>query len=414
MPTTQVQFRRGTTAQNNSFTGASGEVTVDTSLNNLRIHDGITAGGYAVPALASNGVLSVSGNIITGGYFLGNGACLTGVITSVANINNGQSNVRIDTSSGNIAANVGATGNVLVIATTGLHVTGVVSSTGNITGNYILGNGSQLTGIDATSIQNGNSNVKVVSANGNVTVSVTGVSNVIEMSSNQITFAANLIPSANLTYNLGNATRRWANAFFGANTIYLGDANISSDTSSVTFVLPQLTSIINQNLANTANVTFGNITTPGRLTATGNVVGGNLSAAGNVSSGNISCTGIITATGNIYSTGDVFSSYSDDRLKQRLGEVSNALDKVRAIQSFYYKPNDLALSLGVTNQERQIGVSAQQVANIVPEVVADSAIGADYKTINYDRLVPVLIAAIQELEAKIHELEGVVNGLHKR
>ena len=45
MPT-QVQFRRGTEAQNNAFTGASGELSVDTTNDSIRIHDGATAGGF--------------------------------------------------------------------------------------------------------------------------------------------------------------------------------------------------------------------------------------------------------------------------------------------------------------------------------------------------------------------------------
>ena len=45
---------------------------------------------------------------------------------------------------------------------------GNITTTANISGSYILGNGSQLTGIDATSIQNGTSNVRVVSSGGNV------------------------------------------------------------------------------------------------------------------------------------------------------------------------------------------------------------------------------------------------------
>ena len=49
MPT-QLQLRRGTTSQNNSFTGAAGELSVDTDLDQLRIHDGSTAGGIKVPA----------------------------------------------------------------------------------------------------------------------------------------------------------------------------------------------------------------------------------------------------------------------------------------------------------------------------------------------------------------------------
>jgi len=45
---TQVQFRRGTTAQNNSFTGAVGELSIDTEVKSIRIHDGSTAGGFGV------------------------------------------------------------------------------------------------------------------------------------------------------------------------------------------------------------------------------------------------------------------------------------------------------------------------------------------------------------------------------
>ena len=47
MPT-QVQFRRGTTAQNNSFTGAIGEISIDTSTNAIRVHNAVTAGGSPI------------------------------------------------------------------------------------------------------------------------------------------------------------------------------------------------------------------------------------------------------------------------------------------------------------------------------------------------------------------------------
>ena len=47
MPTA-LQFRRGTTSQNNSFTGAVGEISVDTTLDTLRIHDGSAAGGFEI------------------------------------------------------------------------------------------------------------------------------------------------------------------------------------------------------------------------------------------------------------------------------------------------------------------------------------------------------------------------------
>ncbi len=50
---TQVQFRRGTTAEHSGFKGADGEVTVDTSLKTVVIHDAITNGGF--PLLRNDG-----------------------------------------------------------------------------------------------------------------------------------------------------------------------------------------------------------------------------------------------------------------------------------------------------------------------------------------------------------------------
>jgi hypothetical protein len=55
MPTV-LQFRRGTTTQNNSFTGTAGEISVDTDINSVRVHDGSTAGGFTLAkGEASNG-----------------------------------------------------------------------------------------------------------------------------------------------------------------------------------------------------------------------------------------------------------------------------------------------------------------------------------------------------------------------
>jgi hypothetical protein len=62
MPT-QVQFRRGTTAQNNSFTGAAGELSVNTSNSTIRVHDGSTAGGSELATVTST---SNATNLTTG------------------------------------------------------------------------------------------------------------------------------------------------------------------------------------------------------------------------------------------------------------------------------------------------------------------------------------------------------------
>ena len=69
--------------------------------------------------------------------------------------------------------------------TSALQLTGSIYSAGNVTGNYILGNGALLTGVSTTSsnINNGTSNVTVVSSGGNVTIGVAGTSNVVVLAS---------------------------------------------------------------------------------------------------------------------------------------------------------------------------------------------------------------------------------------
>ena len=57
MPTV-LQFRRGTTAQNNSFTGSAGEVSIDTTLDTLRVHDGSIAGGFEITSNAATQTLT--------------------------------------------------------------------------------------------------------------------------------------------------------------------------------------------------------------------------------------------------------------------------------------------------------------------------------------------------------------------
>lgn len=63
--TTQVQLRRGTFNQNNTFTGAVGEITVDTTVKSIRIHDGSTQGGHLLsPILAINNQTTTSYTIV--------------------------------------------------------------------------------------------------------------------------------------------------------------------------------------------------------------------------------------------------------------------------------------------------------------------------------------------------------------
>ena len=124
MPTA-VQFRRGTTAQNNSFTGAAGELSVDTTLGTIRVHNGSTAGGNTLATIdavqtltnktltsptitsptvsgtfSSTGLINTTGNIICASISAG-----TFVGLSSQSINQDASNVIVTTSFVNVAVN---------------------------------------------------------------------------------------------------------------------------------------------------------------------------------------------------------------------------------------------------------------------------------------------------------------------
>jgi len=136
-----------------------------------------------------------------------------------------------------------------------------------------------------------------------------------------------------------------------------------------------------------------------------------IDCVGGLSSGNITVSGAITATGNIT------AYYSDERLKTKLGNIDNAVNKISKLNGFYYINNELANSFGYNDTKTQLGLSAQEVQNIFPDIISlapfdmkdnttdESKSGENYLTIDYSKLVPVLVEAIKELKAEIEELK---------
>ena len=120
-------------------------------------------------------------------------------------------------------------------------------------------------------------------------------------------------------------------------------------------------------------------------------------------------SGGVAVTGDLTATGNVTAYYSDDRLKTNLGKIENALEKVESLEGFYYEANETAQALGY-KAEREVGISAQSVEKIMPEVVAPAPIDEQYLTVRYERLVPLLIESIKELSAEVKELRAKVNG----
>ena len=120
-------------------------------------------------------------------------------------------------------------------------------------------------------------------------------------------------------------------------------------------------------------------------------------------------TGLVTTTTTLRAQGDVIAYYSDMRLKTKLGDIENPIDKVKALNGFYYEPNEKAQEYGY-EKERRIGLSAQDVNEVIPEAVHDAPIGDGYMAVDYAKIVPVLVEAIKEQQKQIDELKAMING----
>lgn len=108
--------------------------------------------------------------------------------------------------------------------------------------------------------------------------------------------------------------------------------------------------------------------------------------------------------GEIRATNNITAYFSDDRLKKRLGNIENALAKVMTLNGFQYEANETAQALGYTVKP-EIGLSAQEVRAVLPEVVVPAPIDEQYLTIHYERVIPLLVEAIKELKKEIDELK---------
>lgn len=113
--------------------------------------------------------------------------------------------------------------------------------------------------------------------------------------------------------------------------------------------------------------------------------------------------------GAIGAAGNITAFYSDERLKTRIEPVKNALAKVMSLSAFYYHANDLAheASGGIFDTSvREVGLSAQEVQAVLPEVVAPAPFNHEFLTLRYERIVALLVAAIQEQQAQIEMLHA--------
>jgi hypothetical protein len=130
-------------------------------------------------------------------------------------------------------------------------------------------------------------------------------------------------------------------------------------------------------------------------------------ANGAINAGILTLSSNATIGGDLNVTGEIAGGLSDDRLKTRLGNIENALDKICTLTGFYYEANDKAQSLGF-DTKRQVGVSAQKTQETMPELIRPAPVDPEYMTLQYEKFVPFIIEAIKELRAQVDEIKSVL------
>ena len=130
--------------------------------------------------------------------------------------------------------------------------------------------------------------------------------------------------------------------------------------------------------------------------------------------------GILQVNGDIRSNGNITAYYSDERLKTITEYVSDVLPTLSKIRVFRYNCNDLAASYGYDKNKKEIGLSAQEIQKYYPEVVSIapfdakydeetkeliSKSGEKYLTLDYERLVPILLQGIKDLNNIVEKMQ---------
>ena len=148
-----------------------------------------------------------------------------------------------------------------------------------------------------------------------------------------------------------------------------------------------------------------------------------------VTSSNIYYSSNVNITGQVFIEGDLIVSgyvlaggpitpFSDDRLKNQTSNIRNPIDLISKLNGFHYIPNELAQQYGF-KERNDIGLSAQEVQNIFPEIVSlapfdmkrdnynniVSKSGDNYLTINYEKLAPLFVESIKDLKKELNELK---------
>jgi hypothetical protein len=196
----------------------------------------------------------------------------------------------------------------------------------------------------------------------------------------------------------------------GVTSIVAGTGiSISGGTGAVTVTNGGVTSAVAGTGVSVSGATGAVTFSIGQAVATGSNVQFNSLGVGTAGSG---------TTGEIRATNNITAFYSDKRLKDIISTIPNALSKLLTLSGVIFKQNKKAEEFGYNNYEEQVGVIAQEVQAVLPQVVKpapfdldennQSKSGENYITVQYEKLVPLLIEAIKEQQKQIDELKAKI------
>ena len=194
--------------------------------------------------------------------------------------------------------------------------------------------------------------------------------------------------------NFNNATAVGANSVVNAsNKIRLGDDNVTVVETNAMF----------HSLSGGFKFPDGSVQTTASAsnpspwqTAGSNIV----YEKGNIAIGTNDASNIVTVVKNSNTDpiADAWTTYSSRRWKTNIEAIENPLEKVQALRGVTYDWKE--------SGKHDIGLIAEEVGEVIPEIVAYEKNGVDAKSVDYSRLVAVLIEAVKELSGKVQRLES--------
>ena len=440
-----LKLRRGSTSGHSSFTGAEGEVTIDTTKDTAVVHDGSTAGGRPLAREDLNNVTSatIAGKLDADSLTtakLAAGALPTDVTVASANIVDGSIvNADVNASAAIAGTKVAPAFGSQNLSTSGTAATGALTVTGNIAvsgtvdgvdvaalnttvGNLGISGGAIASGTTATTQAASDNSTKVATT----AYTTTAISNLVDSSPSTLNtlneLAAALGDDANFSTTVTNSIATKLPLAGGTIT---GDVTIASGTTNKNVNIDVDSKIrFDDNL----QATFGNgddlkIFHDGSDSYIDDSGTGNLYIRGSSSvelrkiastekmlyaepdaqvelyynnSKKLETTNTgVSVTGALVASGDV-TAFSDSRLKTEIHTIKDPLEKVDKLRGVTFK--------WLHTDKPSTGVIAQEVQEVFPELVVPvDHEGKEVLSVDYGKLVGVLIESVKALKAELDQ-----------